>query len=166
VAGGKGATSRKTPSEVEGWGEKIALDPQPLVYASRMAAKVDSTAIQDGYQLYHHCFLFTAKGEWAVVQQGMNDTNHYARRYHWLSESLKDFVNEPHAGVASETCTEVLNLVASESLPARRTITEISTQMKPEALMSDLKKLPTLELPRRHQIEVADLRPDSISKIL
>src|SRR5512139_858979 len=74
VAGGKGATSRKTPAEVTAWGERISLDPAPLVYASKMSAKVDSAAVQDGYQLYHHVFLFTAKGHWAVVQQGMNET--------------------------------------------------------------------------------------------
>src|SRR4030042_463572 len=97
VAGGKGKTSRQTPAEIEKWGELISLNPAPLVYASRMSAKVDSSAVQDGYQLYHHTFLFTPTGSWTVVQQGMNETNRYARRYHWLSETVTDFVNEPHA---------------------------------------------------------------------
>ena len=119
VAGGKGKTSRETPSEIESWGEKISLNPEPLVYASRMAAKVDTSAIQDGYQLYHHSFIFTNKGSWAVVQQGMNETNHYARRYHWLSEIVTDFVNEPHAAILSETRGQALNLVASESNPGQ-----------------------------------------------
>jgi len=101
VAGGKGKTSRKTPGEIEEWGDKISIDPEPLVYASRMSAKVDSAAVQDGYELYHHTFLFTTNGSWTVVQQGMNDTNHYARRYHWLSETVTDFVNEPHAAILS-----------------------------------------------------------------
>jgi uncharacterized protein len=166
VAGGKGRTSRETPSEIQHWGEKISLDPEPLVYASRMAAKVDTSAIQDGYQLYHHTFLFTNKGNWAVVQQGMNNTNHYARRYHWLSEIVTDFVNEPHAAILSETRGQALNLVATESHSARNTITEIVTEQKPETVLADLKKLKTLELPRRHQIEVNDLHPDSIAKIL
>jgi hypothetical protein len=131
-----------------------------------MAAKVDSAAIQDGYQLYHHVFVFTAGGQWAVVQQGMNEENHYARRYHWLSESLKDFVNEPHAAVLAESHGQSLILVASESRAARNTITEISNNQKPEVLLQELKKLKTLELPRRHQIEVNDLHPDSLSKIL
>jgi hypothetical protein len=86
IAGGKGRTSRKTPSEIEGFGSQISVDPASLVYASRMSAKVDSAALQDGYQLYHHCFFFTSKGSWAVVQQGMNEVNRYARRYHWLGE--------------------------------------------------------------------------------
>jgi hypothetical protein len=166
VAGGKGRTSRQTPNEITLWGEKIALNPEPLVYASRMSAKVDTSAIQDGYQLYHHCFIFTSQGSWAVVQQGMNKTNHYARRYHWLSEIVTDFVNEPHAAILSETRGEVLNLVAVESRPARQTITDIVRDQKPEAILADLKKLKTLELPRRHQIEVEDLHPDSLAKIL
>ena len=115
VAGGKGRTSRETPNELQQWGDKISLDPAPLIYASRMAAKVDTSAIQDGYQLYHHCFIFTDNGSWAVVQQGMNETNHYARRYHWLSEIVTDFVNEPHAAILSETQGLTLNLVARES---------------------------------------------------
>lgn len=166
VAGGKGAASRQTPKELELWGERISLNPVPLVYASRMSAKVDSAAIQDGYQLYHHSFIFTSKGSWAVVQQGMNETNRYARRYHWLSEKVTDFVNEPHAAILSETRGEALNLVASESAPARTTITGIATEQNPEALLSDIKKLKTLDLPGRHEIIVADLHPDSISKIL
>ena len=166
VAGGKGRTSRQTPLEIENWGERISLNPEPLVYASRMSAKVDSAAIQDGYQLYHHVFFFTAKGSWAVVQQGMNETNRYARRYHWLSETVADFVNEPHAAILSETRGEALNLVASESAPARTTITDIVTEQKPEVLLVDLKKLKTLDLPQRHEIWVDDLHPDSLSKIL
>jgi hypothetical protein len=150
VAGGKGRTSRRTPAEIEGWGEAISLDPAPLVYASRMSAKVDSAAVQDDYQLYHHNFLFTSRGAWAVVQQGMNEANRYARRYHWLSESVHDFVNEPHAAVLSVAKGQALNLVASESDRARSTIAEIATEEKPEKILADLKKLKTLTLPARH----------------
>jgi hypothetical protein len=166
VAGGKGRTSRKTPSEIEIWGEKISLDPAPLVYASRMSAKVDSAAVQDGYQLYHHTFIFTSKGSWTVVQQGMNETNRYARRYHWLGETVTDFVNEPHAAILSETRGEALNLVASESQPARTTITSIATEEAPEKVLAELKRLKTLSLPSRHQILTTDLHPDSLSKII
>jgi hypothetical protein len=166
VAGGKGKTSRKTPSEIETWGEKISLDPAPLVYASRMSAKVDSAAVQDGYQLYHHTFLFTSRGSWTVVQQGMNETNRYARRYHWLGETVTDFVNEPHAAILSENRGEALNLVASESQPARTTITSIATEEPPEKVLAELKRLKTLSLPARHQILTTDLHPDSLSKII
>jgi hypothetical protein len=166
VAGGKGAASRKTPAEVQNWGEKISLDPTPLVYASRMSAKVDSAAVQDGYQLYHHNFFFTAKGSWAVVQQGMNETTRYARRYHWLSESVTDFVNEPHSAVLSDVRGQALNLVAAESDPARTTITEIATEEKPEHILAELNEIKTLSLPAHHYLGVEDLHPDSLKKII
>ncbi len=166
IAGGKGRTSRRTPSEIEGWGEKVSLNPVPLVYASRMSAKVDSAAVQDGYQLYHHTFLFTTSGSWTVIQQGMNEANRYARRYHWLGEKVSSFVNEPHSAILSEARGQALNLVASESDPARTTITDIATDQKPDSLLADLKRLKTLNLPARHYLSVQDLHPDSLSKIL
>lgn len=166
VAGGKGGASRKTPSEIEGWGQAISLDTVPLVYASRMSAKVDSSAIQDGYQLYHHVFIFTAKGHWTVVQQGMNETNRFARRYHWLSERVTDFVNEPHSAILSEAFDQALNLVAMESDKARDTIAEIARGEKPEQIMADLKRIKTLNMPERHYITTTDLHPDSLKKIL
>jgi len=166
VAGGKGAASRKTPSEIETWGERISLNPVPLVYASRMSAKVDNAAVQDGYQLYHHTFLFTPGGSWAVVQQGMNDRNRYARRYHWLGESVTDFVNEPHSAIAAQAKSTTLNLVAEESEPSRDTIAGIAHDEKPEIILSDLKKLKTLSLPAHHPIGLADVHPESLSRIL
>ena len=166
VAGGKGATSRKTPAEVERWGEIISLNPEPLVYASRMSAKVDSAAVQDGYQLYHHNFFFTKQGSWAVVQQGMNETTRYARRYHWLSESVASFVNEPHSAVLSDARGQALNLVAAESDPARTTITGIATEEKPENTMAELNRIRTLTLPSHHYLGVEDLHPYSLKKII
>ncbi len=166
IAGGKGRTSRRTPLEIEVWGEKISLNPAPLVYASRMSAKVDSAAVQDGYQLYHHTFLFTPSGSWMVIQQGMSEATRYARRYHWLGEAVSCFVNEPHSAILSEAKGEALNLVASESNPARTTITDIATQQKPQDILADLKRLKTLNLPSHHPIGVHDLHPDSLSKIL
>ncbi len=166
VAGGKGKTSRRTPEELERWGELISLNPAPLVYASRMSAKVDSSAVQDGYQLYHHSFLFTRKGSWAVVQQGMNEQTRYARRYHWLGESVASFVNEPHSAVLSEGRGMALNLVAAESDPARSTISGIVAEQKPEQIVAELKKIKTLDLPARHYLSTQDLHPDSLSRIL
>ena len=165
IAGGKGRTSRKTPSEIEGLGDKLKVSPDSLVYASRMSAKVDNTALQDGYQLYHHSFFFTADGSWTVVQQGMNEVNSYARRYHWLGELVTDFVCEPHNAICSEGKGQVLNFVATESQPARRTITEIATEDKPEKLVDQLKKLQTLDLPGRHHLELRDIHPDRLMKI-
>jgi len=166
VAGGKGRASRQTPSEIENWGNLISLDALPLVYASRMSAKVDSSAIQDGYQLYHHAFLFTSRGSWAVIQQGMNEAARYARRYHWLGEKVTDFVNEPHSAILSEAKGQALNLVAGESDPARTIIADIAANEKPQNILAELKRIKTLDLPPRHYLTVQDLHPESLSKIL
>src|SRR5204863_2621220 len=119
VAGGKGAVSRRTPSEIVAACERMGRDPQPLVYASKISAKVDNSAVQDGYQLYHHAFLFTPRGEWCIVQQGMNDANGMARRYHWLSDNVTSYVEEPHAAICCDATAETLNLVAAESAAVR-----------------------------------------------
>jgi len=129
IAGGKGRVSRKTPLEIEAAVDKFALtslDPGELVYASRMAAKVDNAALQDGYQLYHHVFLFTFDGQWSVVQQGMNETSRLARRYHWLSEGVRDFVCEPHAAVCCNATGAVLNMIAKESRDSRSVVTQLA----------------------------------------
>src|SRR3954468_7637993 len=100
VAGGKGATSRKTPGEIEKIADADAITPGvELVRASKLSAKVDSAGLQDGYELYHHSFFFTPKGEWCVVQQGMSAAARYARRYHWLGEGVSDFACEPHHAI-------------------------------------------------------------------
>jgi hypothetical protein len=166
VAGGKGKTSRKTPEELDHWGQLISVDSTPLVYASRMSAKVDSAAVQDGYHLYHHNFFFTGDGSWAVVQQGMNEANHFARRYHWLSESLASFVNEPHSAIQSEARGKALNLVAAESNPVRVLMPEIVNNEKPEKVLADLKRIKTLTMPAHHYLGTEDLHPDSLVKIL
>lgn len=166
IAGGKGRTSRKTPMEIENFGNHLKVNPQTLTYASRMAAKVDNSALQDGYQLYHHCFFFTKDGAWAVVQQGMNEANRYARRYHWLGVKVADFVCEPHAAICSQSRGEVLNLVALESGSARTTITQIGTEETPEKIVKELKRLKTLNLPSRHYLSLEDINPDRLSKTL
>src|SRR3954463_15625521 len=91
VAGGKGATSRRTPAEITAACERLGRDPAPLVRASKLAAKVDNSAVQSGHQLYHHSFVFTADGSWCVVQQGMSDESRTARRFHWLGASVASF---------------------------------------------------------------------------
>lgn len=165
VAGGKGKTSRKTPSEIENFGHLLKVNPLPLVYASRMSAKVDNSALQDGYQLYHHAFFFTSDGSWAVIQQGMNQVNRYARRYHWLGEKVSNFVCEPEAAICSQAKGETLNLVASESTEARKTITQIAAEEKPEKTIVELNKLKTLTLPQRSYITPKDIHPSRLSKI-
>jgi len=164
VCGGKGKISRQTPSEIERIGERISVNPSPLIYASRMAAKVDNNALQDGYQIYHHSFIFTASGHWCVVQQGMNETSQYARRYHWLSEAVKDFVCEPHAAICCDQHGNPLNLVAQESEKARVVSTQISNE-KPESLIVELKKFQTLHLPAHHEVALREIHPDRLHKI-
>ncbi len=166
IAGGKGKTSRKTPAQIESVAHFLNSDTSSLVYASRMAAKVDNSALQDGYQLYHHAFFFTADGSWSVVQQGMNERTHYARRYHWLGENVTDFVCEPHTAICSQVKGEVLNLVAAESQRARNTITRISVEERPEEIISQLKKLKTLTLPPRHNLSLNDIDPDRLTRTL
>jgi len=132
ICGGKGKTSRKTPAEIEFLGEKYGFSSSKvddLLYASRMSAKVDTTAVQAGYPLYHHAFFVTEKGEWAVVQQGINAKDKSARRYHWLSENVKDFVVEPHDAVVGDIKREVvLDMTARESEGCRKTSTDIAKE--------------------------------------
>jgi hypothetical protein len=166
IAGGKGATSRKTPAEILQAGDRFSLacNPEDLVYLSRLTAKIDNNAIQDGFQLYHHNFFFTLKGSWAVVQQGMSDR--YARRYHWHSDKVESLTREPHAAI----CTQVkkqqaLNLVAAESAGAQEIITRLSHR-QPAEITTEIKKLQTLSLPTHHDVRIQDLRPDSIERVL
>src|SRR3989344_699216 len=129
ICGGKGKTSKKTPDEIIGWGERLNLSipqTQSLVYDSKMAAKVDSALIQDGFQIYHHSFMFSRSGAWTVVQQGMNLQTQTARRYHWHSDNKKDFVREPHTAIISQKKKKtVLNLTSKDSDQARRVSTEL-----------------------------------------
>ena len=166
IAGGKGATSRKTSGEIITAGEKYPLDcsPDALVYLSRLTAKVDNNAIQDGFQLYHHSFFFTFTGSWAVVQQGMNER--FARRYHWFSERVQTMTVEPHAVICSNLQQQrALNLVALDSQPAQSMITDLSHE-RPERLIGEIQRLQTLSLPAHHQVLVNDIHPNSIEKIL
>jgi len=165
VAGGKGATSRKTPLEIQTQAAHLDADPGKLIYASRMAAKVDSSALQDGYQIYHHCFFFNSDGNWAVVQQGMNEKTRYARRYHWLGEEVKDFVCEPQSAICCDRKEEVvLDLVATDSEKARQASAALSRE-KPEKLVAELNRIQRLELPSRHPISVADIHPERLREI-
>jgi hypothetical protein len=165
VAGGKGATSRKTPSEIEAACERIGLEAAPLVHASRISAKVDNSAVQDGYQIYHHSFVFTATGEWCIVQQGMNEENAMARRYHWFSGRVDSYVNEPHAAVCCDATAPVLNLVAAESAAVRDASAALAAE-RPEVTLEALGHLPTLELPRRHDVRADDVDPKRLHQVL
>ena len=165
VAGGKGGTSRRTPAEIEAACERLGRDAAPLVYASRISAKVDSAAVQDGYELYHHAFVFTDAGQWCVVQQGMNDETSMARRYHWLSEQVADFVAEPHAAICCDATSSTLDLVAAQSAPVRSASAQLAAQ-SPHATLEALGHLPTLDMPRRHHVKTLDIDPRRLQKVL
>ncbi len=132
LCGGKGRTSRKTPSDIEVVGGKFGFCQKKiddLIYASRLTAKVDNSAIQAGYQLYHHAFLVTEDAKWAVVQQGMSNLERSARRYHWLSENTRSFVVEPHCAIACNTKRDrALNMVARQSEAARKASVDLAKE--------------------------------------
>ena len=138
VCGGKGRFSRQAPLEIEGVGEKFGFSNDKvdaLRYASKMSAKVDNTAIQAGYQLYHHAFFVAENGNWAVIQQGMCPQDRTARRYHWLSENVQNFVVEPHDAIVGEAKREVaLNMTAKESENCRKVSVDIAKE-KPRKVM-------------------------------
>ena len=147
ICGGKGKTSRKTPDEIKVWGDKLSLPDSSvdnLIYNSRMSAKVDNSLVQDGYQIYHHSLFFSRDGSWAVVQQGMNETDASARRYHWFSENIHDLVCEPHTGIVAPARQQrLLNLTARDSENTRQLSVEfVSSGYR--SLMKDV------EILRRH----------------
>lgn len=166
IAGGKGATSRKTPEQIQFYAERYGMNPEPFIYASRLSAKVDNSAIQDGYQLYHHVFVFTPEGYWAVIQQGMNQVARAARRYHWLSETLKDFVNEPHIAICAEKKEDkVINLVAEESREARQVCAQLAAQ-RPEKTIKDFERLSELNLTSKHDVTINEIDPNRLYRVL
>ncbi len=165
IAGGKGITARKTPKHILGYAERCSIDSSPLIYASRMSAKIDNTAVQDGYQLYHHAFIFTHRGYWAVIQQGMNPAHKMARRYHWLGEEVKDFVVEPHKAICCDRKNKTLNMVAMESKDARELSVSISKE-SPDKVIKEAKVISELSLPRRHNVTVLDIDIKRFQKIL
>src|SRR6516225_2665669 len=111
ICGGRGRHSRNTPNELRAISDRRGFDGEALVRTSRLTARIDNNAIADGFQIYLHSFIITADGEWAVVQQGMNEASGLARRYHWHSASVRDFTPEPHAAIVGEHQGAILNLV-------------------------------------------------------
>lgn len=177
VCGGKGKTSRKTPQEIESAGDAFSFSTktvEDLKKASRMSAKVDSAAVQDGFGLYHHCMVLTEKGDWIVVQQGMNEETKYARRYHWLGEDVRDFVDEPHHAVCCDSVGEGLNMVAHESEESRKACVDLSKE-DPEWVVRQVPSGPQKRLfdfeavrfPKRHEVITAqDVNPAKMKQIL
>jgi hypothetical protein len=165
--GGKGKTSRKTPLEIDEISHRICKDLQSLIYTSRIVAKIDNNALQDGFSLYHHTFIFTDDLKWTVVQQGMSDDNQgWARRYHWYCQSFSSLVSEPHAGIASDKSFTTVNLLDKDSDELRTLITELSGRGA-EKNLKDIISLQgkTSSLPRRHQVLLNDVNLKYLEKI-
>lgn len=163
ICGGKGGASRKTPSQIEKISDNLSINPTKLIYASKISAKVDNTCVQDGYNLYHHAFIFTKDGKWSVIQQGMNTENRLARRYHWLSLSLKSYVNEPHTAVCCDENKKTLNMVAEESAPSRDAVTNLVKE-HPDKIINESQKI--LKMPSHHPVLRLDISPKYFHKIL
>jgi len=151
VCGGRGRHSRRTPDELRGYADRTGLDGESLVRASRLAARVDNNAIQDGFHIYLHGFVLTATGEWAIVQQGLNDATGFARRYHWHSATVKSFTIEPHTGVVGENQGQIMNLVAAPAAPAQRAILEVARK---------------LMMPSHHDVRAADVDLNRLGAVL
>src|SRR5436309_975496 len=139
VCGGRGRHSRQTPHALVAIGERTGFDGAALAKASRLVAKVDSAAVQDGFDLYLHGFVVTDDGHWVVVQQGMNGERRQARRYHWLSEGLKSFVEEPHAAIHSLCQGEIINLTDRRAAPSRRMQLDILRALGPDGIARELR---------------------------
>src|SRR4051794_20912478 len=172
VCGGRGKHSRQTPNELVAIGDRIGFDGGALAPASRLVAKVDSAAVQDGFQLYLHGFIVTDDGHWVVVQQGMNDARGQARRYHWLSEGLKSFVEEPHAAIEGPEQGEIINLTDRRAERSRRGQLDLLTSLGPDGIAREITALqahpikpapvqpvlPHLIMPAHHEVRPSDVR--------
>ena len=153
VCGGRGRHSRKTPQELQTYAERTGLDGNALARSSRLAARVDNNAIQDGFQLYLHSFVIASDGEWTIIQQGMNPDTALARRYHWHSSSVRDFINEPHTGIVGEHQGVIVNLVDARSKPAQQAMLE-TVRGSPD---DNLEHIRRLVMPAHH-----DVRSDNV----
>lgn len=152
ICGGRGKFSRETPNQLLEVADKTELNGNELVRHSKLAAKVDNTAVQDGFQLYLHTFIVTKEGEWAVIQQGMNPNERMARRYHWLSSSLRSFMEEPHTSVCGRNQGLILNLTDKLATPTKDGIVEL-TKETPDKLMREV----SIILPNHHEVKAEDV---------
>ncbi|ANN57790.1 hypothetical protein A9174_14170 [Mesorhizobium loti NZP2037] len=170
VCGGRGAHSRKTPHELAAIGERIGFDGTRLASVSRLVAKVDSAAVQDGFDLYLHGFIVTDDGDWVVVQQGMNGDSKVARRYHWLSERLKSFVDQPHAAIEGANQGEIVNLTDHRAEASRQGQLDLLQDLGPDRILREFAALdagtaaapeqpmlPHLIMPAHHDVRESDI---------
>jgi len=162
VCGGRGKSSRNTPNELRSLAERGGFDADALVRTSRLTARIDNNAIGDGFQIYLHSFVLSDKGEWAVVQQGLNDANGLARRYHWHSTSVRDFVNEPHTAIFGENQGTIMNLVDSRADRAQTALLEIAND-HPDKTLSEARHL---QLPSHHDVRAKNVNLKRLGAVL
>ncbi|MND70903.1 hypothetical protein D3C80_624210 [compost metagenome] len=171
VCGGRGKNSRQTPEELIAIGNRVGIDGGALAQTSKLVAKVDSAAVQDGFDLYLHGFIVTDDGKWVVVQQGMNDARRQARRYHWHSEGLKSFLDSPHAAIEGRGQGEIVNLADHRALASRSGQLDLLASLGPDRIVrevisldpSRMRKpsaqpmLPHLIMPEHHDVREEDV---------
>jgi len=162
ICGGKGKHSTQTPAELIALADRTGLNGNELVHCSKLSAKVDNTAIQDGFQLYLHTFIVSNEGEWSVVQQGMNDTNGMARRYHWHSEKVKDFIEEPHTFIYGKNQGVILNLADVQAADAKLAMMEIVKE-NPTRMIQEIQKL---TMPSHHDVKAKDVNLKRLGSVL
>jgi hypothetical protein len=162
ICGGRGRFSRNTPAELRAIAERRGFDGEALVRTSRLTARVDNNAIDDGFQIYLHSFVLTSAGEWAVVQQGLNDKNGLARRYHWHSATVRDFVDQPHSGIVGENLGTIMNLVDAKAKPAQGALLEIAHE-KPEITLHEARHL---KMPAHHEVRRANVDLKRLGAVL
>lgn len=162
ICGGRGRHSRNTPNELRSIADRKSLDGEALVRASRLTARIDNNAIDDGFQIYLHTLVLSAEGEWTVVQQGMNQANGMARRYHWHSASVRDFTSEPHTGIVGEHQGTIMNLVDAKAKEAQSALLAIAKE-NPDAT---LRMAQQLLVPRRHEVTAEDVDLKRLGAVL
>jgi uncharacterized protein len=162
ICGGRGRFSRNTPNELRTISERRGFDADALVRTSRLTARIDNNAIADGFQIYLHNFVVTSDGEWAVVQQGLNDQTAMARRYHWHSPAVRDFVSEPHTGIVGESQGTIVNLVDAQARPAQSALLEIAHE-RPEKTLQAARHL---KLPSHHDVRPKDVDLKRLGSVL
>lgn len=162
ICGGRGRQSRKTPDELMAISDRTGMDGNALVRASRLTAKVDNNAIADGFQIYLHSFVVSSAGEWAVIQQGLNDASGLARRYHWHSASVRDFTCEPHTAIAGENEGLIMNMVDRRARPAQDAVLSIASE-SPEITVREVQRL---VMPRHHDVRPTDVNLKRLGAVL
>jgi hypothetical protein len=162
ICGGRGKFSRNTPNELREIAYRCGFDADALVRTSRLTARVDNNAIADGFQIYLHSFVVASNGEWAVVQQGLNDRTGMARRYHWHSAAVRDFVAEPHTGIVGKHQGTVMNLVDAHAKPAQRAMLQIA-QESPERMLGEVRRL---RMPAHHDVRAQDVDLKRLGAVL